>query len=291
MIGRCSPLLNYFFRVLAIVTSGRTDERGKIERVPPLFLSFSLPFNVISFFSPPLFFSSGVLYLGWFSVSRQVARATIRSSRIIAFSNCRFLPYGGRRSVVSPFFVPVPVETSIEKGDFFFSSPPVETPLSPLLFPRGRGGGGGGGGGIRWWNSMADFNGLWKVKIREKLLLEATSPISRKLFSPTFPSASASTSFFFSPFLSLFPFPLCVSVFLFSSISEFLFSSLSFSLFFFFFFSRHLFSRNSKILYDLEEFFVPFLSLSLSLWSVFFQFIGLQSTRNLITLHALSYHQ
>ena len=272
MIGRCSPLLNYFFRVLAIVTSGRTDERGKIERVPPLFLSFSLPFNVISFFSPPLFFSSGVLYLGWFSVSRQVARATIRSSRIIAFSNCRFLPYGGRRSVVSPFFVPVPVETSIEKGDFFFSSPPVETPLSPLLFPRGRGGGGGGGGGIRWWNSMADFNGLWKVKIREKLLLEATSPISRKLFSPTFPSASASTSFFFSPFLSLFPFPLCVSVFLFSSISEFLFSSLSFSLFFFFFLSISL-------------------SLSLSLWSVFFQFIGLQSTRNLITLHALSYHQ
>lgn len=30
---------------------------------------------------------------------------------------------------------------------------------------------------------MADFNGLWKVKIREKLLLEATSDISKIVFS------------------------------------------------------------------------------------------------------------
>lgn len=172
MIGRCSPLLNYFFvssqsSHLAVQANGKN---GGLPLSPFLFLFYPLTLFLSSFL-PPSSLSFLILYLGWFSVSRQVARATIRSSRIIAFSNCRFLPYRGRRSVVSPFFVPV--ETSIEKGDFFFSSPPLETPLFP-----------GGGGGIRWWNSMADFNGLWKVKIREKLLLEATSPISRKLFSP-----------------------------------------------------------------------------------------------------------
>lgn len=243
--------------------------------------SLSLPFFFSStryfflpFFPPSsLFFL--ILYLGWFSVSRQVARATIRSSRIIAFSNCRFLPYRGRRSVVSPFFVPV--ETSIEKGDFFFSSPPLETPLSP-----------GGGGGIRWWNSMADFNGLWKVKIREKLLLEATSPISRKLFSPTLPSASASTSFFFSPFLSLFPFPLCVSVFPFS----FLFSSISEPVSLLFSSSPFLFLRDNEFQGIRKSFTIlKNFSFHLSLSLVFFQFMGLQSTQNLITLHALSYHQ
>lgn len=59
---------------------------------------------------------------------------------------------------------------------------------------------------------MADFNGLWKVKIREKLLLEATSDISKIVFSslPHFSSPPPPLSF-----LSLFPFPLCVSVFLF----------------------------------------------------------------------------
>lgn len=257
---------------LAVQANGKN---GGFPLSPFLFLFYPLTLFLSSFLPPSsLFFL--ILYLGWFSVSRQVARATIRSSRIIAFSNCRFLPYRGRRSVVSPFFVPV--ETSIEKGDFFFSSPPLETPLSP-----------GGGGGIRWWNSMADFNGLWKVKIREKLLLEATSPISRKLFSPTLPSASASTSFFFSPFLSLFPFPLCVSVFpfsfLFSSISEpvsLLFSSFPFPLFL----CDNEFQGIRKSFTILKNF-----SFHLSFSSVFFQFMGLQSTQNLITLHALSYHQ
>lgn len=277
MIGRCSPLLNYFFvssqsSHLAVQANGKN---GGFPLSPFLFLFYPLTLFLSSFLPPSsLFFL--ILYLGWFSVSRQVARATIRSSRIIAFSNCRFLPYRGRRSVVSPFFVPV--ETSIEKGDFFFSSPPLETPLSP-----------GGGGGIRWWNSMADFNGLWKVKIREKLLLEATSPISRKLFSPTLPSASASTSFFFSPFLSLFPFPLCVSVFpfsfLFSSISKpvsLLFSSSPLPLFL----RDNEFQGIRKSFTILKNF-----SFHLSFSSVFFQFMGLQSTQNLITLHALSYHQ
>lgn len=254
---------------LAVQANGKN---GGFPLSPFLFLFYPLTLFLSSFLSPSSL-SFLILYLGWFSVSRQVARATIRSSRIIAFSNCRFLPYRGRRSVVSPFFVPV--ETSIEKGDFFFSSPPLETPLSP-----------GGGGGIRWWNSMADFNGLWKVKIREKLLLEATSPISRKLFSPTLPSASASTSFFFSPFLSLFPFPLCVSVFPFSFFflryrSQFLFSSLlPPSL------RDNEFQGIRKSFTILKNF-----SFHLSFSSVFFQFMGLQSTQNLITLHALSYHQ
>lgn len=110
--------------------------------------------------------------------------------------------------------MPAPVETSIEKGDFFFSYPPVETLLSLPSLPQG-------GGGIRWWNSMADFNGLWKVKIREKLLLEATSPISRKLFSPTFPLRLRLYLIF------LLPFPLLISV---SSLRF----GFSFLLFFFF---------------------------------------------------------
>lgn len=50
---------------------------------------------------------------------------------------------------------------------------------------------------------MADFNGLWKVKIREKLLLEATSDISKIVFS--------SLPHFSSPPPSPF-FPLLISV-------------------------------------------------------------------------------
>lgn len=45
---------------------------------------------------------------------------------------------------------------------------------------------------------MADFNGLWKVKIREKLLLEATSDISKIVFSslPHFSSPPPPSPFF-----------------------------------------------------------------------------------------------
>lgn len=176
------------------------------------------------------------------------------------------------------------METSIEKGDFFFSYPPVETLLSLPSLPQG-------GGGIRWWNSMADFNGLWKVKIREKLLLEATSPISRKLFSPTFPLRLRLYLIF------LLPFPLLISV----SSLRFGFSFLLFSFFFFsisepvsFLFSSLLFPflRDNEFQGIRKSFILKNFSslISLSLVGVF-QFMGLQSTQNLITLHALSYHQ
>lgn len=49
---------------------------------------------------------------------------------------------------------------------------------------------------------MADFNGLWKVKIREKLLLEATSDISKIVFSslPHFSSPPPPLPFLSSPY-------------------------------------------------------------------------------------------
>lgn len=164
---------------MTIVTSGhRGNENGVGSLVSfplsPLFISFTLQRFFFLFY---IFFLL-ILYLGWFSVSRQVVRQRY-VARIIAFSNCRFLPHGGasfHRSLC-PTMKPVSRKT--------FSSSP-----SKLFAPQG---------------NPVEFNGRfqWTVEGKDtwKATLRGTSDTSKIVFSYVSPSAS---SISFSPALSIF---------------------------------------------------------------------------------------
>lgn len=164
---------------MTIVTSGhRSNENGVGSLVSfslsPLFISFTLQRFFFLFY---IFFLL-ILYLGWFSVSRQVVRQRY-VARIIAFSNCRFLPHGGasfHRSLC-PTMKPVSRKT--------FSSSP-----SKLFAPQG---------------NPVEFNGRfqWTVEGKDtwKATLRGTSDTSKIVFSYVSPSAS---SISFSPALSIF---------------------------------------------------------------------------------------